>query len=52
MLNQKLKNTQVLTEGLLIKFVLRYESYYDGDSEGNTRQEVQHEAASLNSVVT
>lgn len=51
MLNRKLKNAQVLTEGLLITFVLRYESYYDGDSEGITGQEVQNEAASLNSVV-
>lgn len=45
MLNQELKNAQVLTEGLPT------ESYYDGDSEGNTGQEVQTEAASLNAVV-
>lgn len=50
MLNQQLKSTQGLTVGLLIK-CLGYESCYNGDSEGNTGQEVQNEAASLNSVV-
>lgn len=44
-------DAQVPTEGLPMKFVLRYESYYDGDSEGNTGLEVQNVAATLNSVL-
>lgn len=51
MLTETLKYAQVLTEGSLITFVRRDESHGDGDSEGNTGQEVQNEAASLNSVI-